>query len=344
MSNSYAEEVIAKMTCFDGQTKPMPRWFLAKRETSFALLRRFYQTAPPSTIYHYTSSAALISIVANNELWLSEATFLNDRHEIELGRRLACRRIAAKLAEDDLPEVRAMLECALGNFERWHDPEVYVACFSFEGDDLTQWRAYGGAEAPVAIELEHSALMFGYTSEGLLDRVLYDPDDQQWVFDELLTAYANAYREDVRDPVPAERQGPPLTRDEEADMVADSLYHSLWHHIVSCKDPAFIAEREVRFIYTAHDFSRRGRSWYPEHPAPRFRERAGRVIPYLSSNELDFQNMERIGEIPKLPIRSIRIGPTAEPSLVERGIRRLLDAHGHETAVLSVSSSPFRPR
>lgn len=344
MSDNYAESIIAQMTCFDAQAKPMPRWLLAKREASFALLRRFYRTAPPPTIHHYTSSAALISIVANNELWLSEATFLNDRREIELGRRLACSRVAAKIAEEGSPEVRVMLERTLANFERWADPQVYVGCFSFEGDDLTQWRAYGGADAPVAIEFEHGPLMFGYTSEGLLDRVLYDPVDQKWVFDELLAAYAVAYRDDVRDPVPVKRRGPPLTRDEENEIVADSLYHALWHHIVTCKDPAFVAEREVRFIYTAHDFSQRGRSWYPEHPVPRFRERAGRVIPYLSSKDLDFRNMKRIGEIPKLPIRSVRIGPTSEPALIERGIRRLLDSHGHETALVSVSTSPFRPR
>lgn len=344
LPNDHAEKIIAQMTCFDGQATPMPRWFYAKREASFALLRRFYRSAPPPTVHHYTSSAALISIVSNNELWLSEATFLNDRTEIELGRQLACRRVAARIAEESSLEVQAMLNRTLDNFQRWADPQVYVACFSFEGDDLTQWRAYGGAEASVAIELENSPVMFGYTSEGLFDRVFYDPTDQQWVFDGLLEAYSNAYRIDVRDPVPVERRGPPLTRGEEDEIVADSLYHALWRHIVTCKDSAFIAEREVRFIYTAHDFSQSGRPWYPEHPIPRFRERGGRVIPYLSSRDLDFRNMERVGEVPNLPIRSVRVGPHPEPALIERGIRRLLDTHGHENALVSVSTSPFRAR
>ena len=63
MSDDYAEKIIAQMSCFDGQAGTMPRWFLAKRDASFAMLRRFYRTAPPSLIYHYTSSAALISII-----------------------------------------------------------------------------------------------------------------------------------------------------------------------------------------------------------------------------------------------------------------------------------------
>jgi len=345
MSDDYAEKIIAQMSRFDGQASTMPRWFRAKRNASFAMLRRFYRTAPPSLIYHYTSSAALISIITNNELWLSEATYLNDRHEIELGRRLACDLVRSRIAVEPGSDVRAMLELTLSYFDSRTDPQVYVACFSFEGDDLTQWRAYGGTQAPVAIELEHNSLMFGYTSEGLLDRVMYNADDQKWVFDQLLTAYTDAYREDICNPLPLKRHGPPLTIEEESKIVAGSLYYGLWHYIVTCKDPAFASEREVRFIYTAHDLSQddASRSWYPEHPAPRFRERAGRVIPYLTSSNLDFSNMDRIRKAEKLPIRSVRIGPTAEPALIQRGIRRLLDTHGHEDTTVTVSTSPFRP-
>lgn len=345
MSNDHAEEITTEMKRFDGQVSPMPRWFGARREASFAMLRRFHRTAPPSLIYHYTSSAALISIVANNELWLSEATYLNDRHEIELGRRLARGCVKESIVGEPSAEVRAMLELALSHFDRRADPQVYVVCFSFEGDDLTQWRAYGGSKAPVAIEFEHSPLMFGYTSEGLLERVMYDSEDQLWTFGRLLTAYAEAYREDIRDPIPIERRGPPLTVEEESEIVARSLYHALWHYIVTCKDPAFASEREVRFIYTAHDFSQdeSSGSWYPEHPTPHFRERAGRVIPYLKSSNLEFSNMRRVREVGKLPIRSVRIGPTAEPALIQRGIRRLLDTHGHQDATVTLSVSPFRP-
>lgn len=278
MADDYVERVIAQMPRINGEASAMPRWFGAKREASISLLRKFYPTAPPPTVHHYTSSASLISRIANNEFWLSDATFLNDRYEIELGRRLACDRVKAKIAKYDSPEVQTVLRLALDKFERETDPQVYVACFSFEGDDLTQWRAYGCAEAPVAIELEHSPLMFGYTSEGFFDRVQYDENDQIWIFDRLSAAYAVAYLEDVRNPIPNERRETPLARDQENKIVADSLYYALWQHIVTCKDPAFVAEREVRFVYTANDFSQNALSWHPEHPHPRFRESAGRVI------------------------------------------------------------------
>jgi hypothetical protein len=322
---------------------PLPRWFGAARTASIAFVERFHASSPPATLFHYTSTAALISIVRNNELWLSDATFLNDKVEVEHGRKLARGRLEAAIGAEQRAEVRSMLELASAKFRTQAGPYVYVACFSLEGDDLAQWRGYGQGAAPIAIEFEHGPLMFGYTSEGLLQQALYEPADQTWTFDQVLTAYAEAYAEDVRDPRPS-RRPEPLPQEEERDLCAGSLYDALWRHIVACKDPAFRSEREVRFTYTAHDFSRSGRDWYPEHPEPMFRERAGRVIPYLSSKKLDFRNMDRVGDVPKLPIRSVRIGPSEDQALIARGVRRLLDTLDHDAVEITLSGSPFRPR
>ncbi|MBV7519030.1 DUF2971 domain-containing protein [Ensifer sp. ENS12] len=321
----------------------LPRWFGAARTASIAFAKRFYEVPPPATFFHYTSTAALISIVRNNELWLSDATFLNDRVEIEHGRKLACGRLEAAISIEQRLKVRQMLEHALSRFRAQIDPHVYVACFSLEGDDLAQWRGYGQGDAPIAIEFKHGPLMFGYTSEGQLQQVLYETDDQVWTFDQVLTAYIDAYVEDLMDPRPS--YGPePLPQEEQRNLCAESLYHALWHYIVACKDPAFRSEREVRFTYTAHDFSQSGADWHPEHPAPLFRERAGRVVPYLSSKNLHFRNMDRRHEAPKLPIRSVRIGPIDDQALIARGMRRLLDTFDHSTVEIALSSLPFRPR
>jgi hypothetical protein len=327
----------------DSDDMPLPRWFGAAHTASLAFVERFHAAPAPATFFHYTSTAAFISIVRNNELWLSDATFLNDRMEVEHGRQLACARLEAAIGAEQRGDVRAMLELALTKFQTNADPCVYVVCFSWEGDDLSQWRGYGQGDAPIAFEVEHGPLMFGYTSEGLLQQVLYEPDDQVWTFDQVVTAYVDAYAEDLRDPMPSRRKEP-LSQEEERDICAGMLYHTLWRYIVACKNPAFRSEREVRFTYTAHDYGRGYLDWRPEHPEPMFRERAGRIIPYLSSKGLDFRNMERIREAPKLPIRSVRIGPTEDQALIARGIRRLLDAFGHGSVQITLSGSPYRPR
>ncbi|MBS0277537.1 MAG: hypothetical protein JSR81_07940 [Proteobacteria bacterium] len=326
-----------------GGADTLPRWFAAGRDASLAIVERFRVEQPTQTIFHYTSSAALISIVRNNELWLSDATFLNDRVEIAHGREIARARIEAATSWDGHPEVRAMMKAALDIFETKPDPVVYVACFSWEGDDLAQWRGYGRGDAPIAIELECDPLMFGYTSEGMLHEVRYEQEDQSWTFDQVLRAYWDAYAEDVRNPMPSPRPEP-MPVEEENALCAGKLYHDLWRYVVACKNPAFRSEREVRFTYIAHDFASSSRGWYPEHPAPLFRERAGLIIPYLSSSNLNFRNWDRIGELPPLPIRSVRIGPIEDQTLVARGVRRLLKAHGYNSVEVTQSGVPFRHR
>ncbi|HEY0013239.1 MAG TPA: DUF2971 domain-containing protein [Allosphingosinicella sp.] len=319
----------------------MPRWFGANRTASIAFAERFHANPVQPTLFHYTSSAALISILRNNELWLSDATFLNDRVEIEHGRKIACERIRAAMAVDPRADVKEMLASALAKFTDEPDPIVYVACFSLEGDDLAQWRGYGRGDAPIAIELEHGPLMFGYTSEGELHMVLYDPTEQAWAFDQMLEAYIAAYAEDVLLPRPSLRVDP-ITPEEEREMCANSLYYGLWRYIVACKDPSFASEREVRFTYTAHDYGRMREGWHPEHPAASFREAGGRIVPYLSSRNLDFRNMKRVREAPTLPIVSVRVGPMDDQWTIARGVRRLLDAYDHRNAAVTLSGTPFR--
>lgn len=319
----------------------MPRWFSAGRNASLAIVDRFHSTPPPKTMFHYTSSAALISIVQNNEIWLSDATFLNDRVEIEHGRGIALQCFQGAVLWEGSAEARAMIKAALDLFETKPNPIVYVACFSWEADDLAQWRGYGEGDAPIAIEFEHGPQMFGYTSEGLLHEVRYDLEAQSWTFNKVLRTYWDTYVEDVRDPRPSPR-ATPIPIEEERAICASKLYHDLWRYIVASKYPAFQSEQEVRFTYIAHDFSKDGHDWYAEHPTPKFRENRGRVIPYLSSNGLDFQNMPRVSDVPLLPIRSVRIGPVEDQPLIERGVRRLLDTHGHRIAPIAFSGSPFR--
>jgi hypothetical protein len=324
----------------DGENR-MPRWLSANKESAEAIIDRFHSGPLPKSFFHYTSTAALISIVRNNELWLSDATFLNDRLEIDHGRDVAYKRVRAAASAATRSEVVAMLTEALKNFETEPNPDVYVVCFSMVGDDLAQWRGYGQGEAPVAIEVKNSPFMFGYTSEGMLHQVRYELEEQKWIFDQVINAYASAFAQDVDDPKPC-REGQPISPDEERSMCAKMLYFGLWRYIISSKNSAFCAEREVRFTYTAHDYSRSWGGWHPEHPEPMFRERAGRVVPYLSSKNLNFRNMDRLHEAPKLPILSVRIGPTEDQALVARGIRKLLDSFGHVDVEIALSDAPFR--
>jgi len=317
----------------------LPRWFRADRDASEKIFRKNYPDSLPSTFFHYTSSAALISIIQNNEIWLSDATFLNDRSEVKHGRDIALQCLNDAISARGRKEMKAMLRETLALFETKPDPIAYTACFSWEADDLSQWRGYGKGNSPVSIEFEYRTLMFGYASEAIISEVQYDIRKQRWILNQVLQAYKNAYTEEVRNPNPNKR---PISKEKEQTICASKLYNGLWRYIVAFKDAAFKQEREVRYIYLAHDFSGGEATWFPEHPTPKFREYNGRIIPYLSSNNLNFQNLPPVDQVPLLPIRSIRIGPIDDPALTERGIRRLLDIYGHKDIPIVPSNSPYR--
>jgi hypothetical protein len=179
--------------------------------------------------------------------------------------------------------------------------------------------------------------MFG-RNEGMFSEVRYEASEQSWSFDEIVTVYRQAYAADILEPRFV-RGTKPLTKDEENALCADKLHVDIWRYIVSCKSPVFRPEREVRFIYIAH---RLDVSWFSGHPKEMFRESGGRIIPHLSSRHLDIAGYERNDEIPRLPIRSVWVGPADDQPIIARGIRRLLDGNGYDQVEVVQSSTPFR--
>ncbi len=114
----------------------------------------------PSTLWHYTSYAALKGIVSSKQIWATEYRFLNDREEF-----LHAKELAQKLAEEE-PEytgqafpAREMLQKAVNvvfNTGYLHEERlrIMVASFSEEGDQLSQWRGYADDSRGVSIGLD----------------------------------------------------------------------------------------------------------------------------------------------------------------------------------------------
>lgn len=114
----------------------------------------------PSTLWHYTSYAALQGIVSSKKIWATEYRFLNDREEF-----LHAKELARKLVEEE-PEytgqvfpAREMLRKAVDiafNTGYLHEERlrIMVASFSEEEDQLSQWRGYADNSRGVSIGLD----------------------------------------------------------------------------------------------------------------------------------------------------------------------------------------------
>jgi hypothetical protein len=123
--------------------------------------------------YHYTSAQALLSSVQSQRIWASHVRYLNDTAEATwmwraVLRRLRDRRDSAKTEQ----EISAMSEL-VGLIERRQVLNEFVASFSENGDDLTQWRAYCPAGNGFSIGFSSAALRLEQANGWqLLDRKL----------------------------------------------------------------------------------------------------------------------------------------------------------------------------
>ena len=101
-------------------------------------------------LYHYTDLVGLKGIVEGHDLWLTNASYLNDAEEMTHGRSVARDVIANTPVSGPLGTLyRDQLADSKGKSEG-----VYVCCFCEKDNLLSQWRGYGANGTGVSLELD----------------------------------------------------------------------------------------------------------------------------------------------------------------------------------------------
>jgi hypothetical protein len=95
-------------------------------------------------LFHYTTSSGLIGILQSGCLWATDVRFLNDTSEGQHGREVIEEALANAQFGDDAA-LTVLREDARAFFDPTRRSEMssVVVCFSEQGDQLSQWRAYG---------------------------------------------------------------------------------------------------------------------------------------------------------------------------------------------------------
>jgi hypothetical protein len=109
----------------------------------------YLETAPPETLYHYTSQTGLLNIIETAELWATKVQYMNDATEfyraLNMARSILDDMIGQTLIETPVT-AHAQLKRSLAGLEGIN---IFAACFCEDGDLLSQWRGYsesgGGA-------------------------------------------------------------------------------------------------------------------------------------------------------------------------------------------------------
>ena len=108
-----------------------------------------FNPVPSGPLYHYTTGNGLIEILKSGELWSTQVACLNDSSELLNPIEWLYAKVREKLTSPTSSEVEFLLK----QIDRGlSEPKIategrFLACFSEDGDDLSQWRAYGGERA-----------------------------------------------------------------------------------------------------------------------------------------------------------------------------------------------------
>jgi hypothetical protein len=283
------------------------------------------QYAPDTMLWHYTNGSALIKILDSMTIYSTQISCLNDATELKYGSRLfhgALKELRAATSDDSLAE--KLLDGAILHFTE--DPSFsaasfhFVACFSEEKDDLSQWRAYGGGENGYAIGFRAADL--SGIPNGLLVRVKYDTDLHRALAKKAAIEMVRFCKESVQkfEPPDLVQFGVEFLQAWEQQMVMLAPL---------VKDPGFFKEKEFRITKgcTASDIE-----------DLRFIQKNTMI-----SRHLPLRPPGRSPTEPyRLPIAEVMLGPSRHQQISRISVDTLLQQKGYSPGIVSVSKIPFQ--
>jgi hypothetical protein len=275
------------------------------------LIDEFLQSAPTTTLFHYTSARGLIGILDSGSIYASSAYHQNDSTEFHYAIALIAEQLRVRLAFENGPwdsSYEQFLE-QLPSISK--SAQVFVASFSEEGDLLSQWMAYSGPANGYALGLSPEHFEHSRDAGFELVRCVYERRRQE----QLASAVVDAICQSPGEP----------------NM---EVMNKILITAAALKHPGFAREAEWRLIkpltlaaYESGDIQ--------------FREGRLGLVPYLDAP------LVRNGA--KLVPKAIHIGPNGDAPAVESSVNTLLYARGLNRRFASPevnvvpSSTPYRP-
>lgn len=291
---------------------------------------------------HYTSVSTLEKIIANQEIWLSNPLFMNDREELRFGMTEGAftfnnsQALKSSCSATSYQKLVGFFNHFFDEFAVTNAFDTYVACFSeCHADDvdgrLSMWRGYGADGGGAAIVIDTSRFVPLDNSPLQVGKVAYrtTADRRQWI-----TTTINKLAQSLS-------QAATSLSDAELRLIAFHWIERLKVFSLLTKHVGFSEEKEWRIFYLR------------EHDKT---DLLAEMMTYaVTSNgaepklKLKIQPVPGvIGDdvsIPKL-LHRIILGPSISTSLAAASVRRILEKNGMAQLASTVtpSSIPYRAR
>jgi hypothetical protein len=281
-------------------------------------------------LYHYTDASGLKGIIENDEIWFTDYHYLNDPSELRHGIFLAHATIkAARLNAGHAETLCDMMTDLFAHDNFDSQLQFLIACFSRDGDELGQWRAYADNGRGFAIKF--SKRMFG-SNDPVSANPLMNVTVGPVLYRDAVTKrlHALAIRKAISGLQMATQYAPKHLNQNDiflgfSDRLAkEALASPMIWNCLTCKHPAYARENEVRLIILGTKETFKGKL-----PV---RIRKGEVVPYYNRP----MGLRKPGNI-----LEVMVGPAA-PIGAEDGVRTLLDKY-NINARISRSKIPYRP-
>ena len=269
-------------------------------------------------VFHYTDLNGLQGIVTNHDLWLTHSRYSNDDEELTHGFEIVQETIEEMLAKARSKRRKDYLENVGNIINRPLSEGVYICCFCEKDNLLSQWRSYSANGNGVSVGFKPDGFSyitgFDSPSSGLvrLWKVIYERPKQKNL---VRLALEFAYKDKTK---------PSLNIAKRAQQAADAIQF----FIPTFKNQDFAEETEIRLIYTP----------FPNSATkPQFRVSRGMLVPYYNLRELDGSPSPR-----RLPITSVRVGPSVSKHLNIESAKMLLTKAGYTQVNVDSSDTPYR--
>ncbi len=274
----------------------------------------------PDILYHYTDAGGLLGIVTSKCLWASEVWYMNDTREALYGLDTIKRALKSMTpASGEESDVHEEALKRLANLPNQDDiVQSYIACLSKEGDQLSQWRAYGRPRG-FSVGFDRRRLQSICSISAEMNKpsyraVTYDVHVQDNMISMIFHTTVQRF----------------------AAVAGDNPAGAAWLFILEAllltpafKDPAFMEEQEVR-LQLFHD-PKTG-IWN----SVKFRIGAMGITPYvnisLTGTAMDCLTL----------IREVIVGPQSNQEEAMRSVKQLLAHNGLQDVEVRPSKVPLR--
>jgi hypothetical protein len=281
-----------------------------------------FNPIPSGPLYHYTTGNGLIEIIKSGELWATQVACLNDSSELLYPIELLVSKVCAKSKSPiSLEEGFLLKQIEKGLSAPTIDTEGrFIACFSEDGDDLSQWRAYGGGEGGYAIEFDSLHLRQSQPSTTILGKVEYREQQQNIFLDDVLAHCIAFFFAGV-----SKKRAPSI--EEWAAEFLQYFANLVMVFAPFLKHPRFAGEREWRLVYHLQDEA---------IPRKRYLQRSS-----MMTQHVPLRLKMRDEDHPCLPLTGIVVGPSRHKEISKISVNDLLRTHGYSPCA-RLTEIPYR--